>query len=252
MTIHTLIVDDESLARERIHTLLKSEKEFRVVGECSNGKEALRSIEEKEIDLVFLDIEMPALDGIGLLEKLPAEKLPLVIFTTAFDLFAVRAFELNAIDYLLKPFTKKRFQDSLERVKEKFRSGDMDLYMSQMLATIQSVAKKTDSDKIVVKSEGKIRFLPASEILWIESDANYLRLHTSSESVVIRDTMTNFSARLDPSKFLRLHRTVIANTAHIVELKQWFNDEYIAILHNGTQLPVGRTYRKSVSAFFKL
>ncbi|MFA6468052.1 MAG: LytTR family DNA-binding domain-containing protein [Bacteroidota bacterium] len=252
MTIQTLIVDDEALARERINSLLSNEKEFHVVAECVNGKEALRLIGEKKIDLLFLDIEMPALDGIGLLEKLPEEKLPMVIFTTAYDSFAVKAFELNAIDYLLKPFTKKRFQDALERVKHKFRSEDKDLYLSQMLATIKSVAGKSVSDKLIVKSEGKIRFLSATEILWIESDANYLRIHTAGEAVVIRDTMTNISARLDSSVFLRLHRTVIANTTHIVELKPWFNDEYIAILRNGTQLPVGRTYRKSVNAFFQL
>ncbi|MFA5832464.1 MAG: LytTR family DNA-binding domain-containing protein [Bacteroidota bacterium] len=253
MKIRTLIVDDEPLARERINTLLHDEKDVRVVAECGNGKEAFRAIMEQEIDLVFLDIQMPELDGVRLLEKLPAERIPLIIFTTAFDSFAVKAFELNAIDYLLKPFTKKRFQESLSRVKQNMLSDDKDLYLSQMLTTIQSVVQKQQyADKVVVKSEGKVRFIPTREILWLESDANYLKIHTLTDSHLLRDTMTNFSKKLDPAAFLRLHRTVIVNTEYIKELKPWFNDEYVAILRNGTQLPIGRTYKKSVNEFFHL
>ena len=253
MSIQTLIVDDEPLARERIRMLLRDEKEFIIVAECSNGKEAFRKIMGREIDLVFLDIQMPELDGIRMLEKLPIQNIPLIIFTTAYDSFAVKAFELNAIDYLLKPFTKKRFQEALSRAKQDLRSDDKDLYLTQMLNTIQSVIeKKQYIEKIVVKSEGKVRFVPTTEILWVESDANYLRIHTSNESPLVRDTMANISKKLDPERFLRLHRTVIVNTEHIKELKPWFNDEYVAILRNGTQLPIGRTYRKSVNVFFKL
>lgn len=253
MKIQTLIVDDEPLARERIATLLRDDKDIHVVAECSNGKEALQSIIEAKTDLIFLDIQMPELDGIRLVEKIPSDKIPLIVFVTAFDEFAVKAFEINAIDYLLKPFTKKRFQESLLRVKDHFRSDDKDLYISQMLTTIQSVVeKKTYADKVVVKSDGKIRFLQATDILWIESEANYLRIHTMTESPLIRETMQNFLSKLDPARFLRVHRTVIVNTEYIQEMKPWFNDEYIAILRNGTQLPIGRTYRKAVKSFFHL
>lgn len=253
MKIATIIVDDEPLARERIRTLLGTEKEFILKAECQNGSEALHFILNEPIDLVLLDIQMPELDGIRLVEKIPVEKMPFIVFTTAFDAFAVKAFELNAIDYLLKPFTKKRFLDTLERIKKNFQSDDRDLYLSQMLTTIQSVVdKKVYSEKIVIKSDGKIRFVPAREILWVESDANYLKVHTTSGTWMIRETMANFSMKLDPAVFLRLHRSVLANTKFINELKPWFNDDYIAILQNGTQLPIGRTYRKSVNQFFKL
>ena len=251
--IRTVIVDDEPLARERIRMLLQGEKELSIVSECGNGKEAFKVLSGQSIDLIFLDIQMPEMDGISLLEKLPQEKIPIVVFTTAYDSFAVKAFELNAVDYLLKPFTKKRFLDSLSRIRQRLSSDDKDLYLSQMLTTIRSVVEKQEfSDKIVVKAEGRVRFIPTSEILWIESDANYLKLHTQRDSAMIRETMANFSKKLDPSKFLRCHRTVIVNSEHIKELKPWFNDEYVAILHNGTQLPIGRTYRKSVNEFFRI
>jgi two-component system LytT family response regulator len=253
MKINTLIVDDEPLARERIRTLLESENDIRIAAECGNGNDALRRIQEEQIDLMFLDIQMPELDGIRLMERIPQEKVPFVIFTTAFDSFAVKAFELNAIDYLLKPFTKKRFLESLGRIRNKFGSGDNDLFLSQMLNTIRSVMDRQQfPEKIVVKADGKVRFIPASEILWIESEANYLRIHTSGGSYMIRDTMTNFSKKIDPAKFLRIHRTVIANTVHIKELQPWLSDELIALLHNGTKLPIGRTYRKAVNEFFGL
>ncbi len=253
MTIKTMIVDDEPLARERIRSLLQGEKEVAVIAECANGKEALAVLKEHPVDLIFLDIQMPEMDGVRMLENIPPEQLPFVIFTTAFDSFAVKAFELNALDYLLKPFTKKRFLDSLSRVRQRLSSDDKDLYLSQMLDTIRSVAEKQEySDKLIVKTDGRVRFIPASEILWIESDANYLKLHTQKEAIMIRETLTNLSKKIDPAKFLRLHRTVIVNTEHIKELKPWFNDEYVAILRNGTQLPIGRTYKKSVNEFFKL
>lgn len=253
MKIRTLIVDDEPLARERIHTLLNKEDEFIIIGECKNGKEALEIIVKESVDLLFLDIQMPELDGIHLIEKIPVEKMPMIVFTTAFDEFAIKAFEVNAVDYLLKPFTKNRFQETLARTKKNFISEDKDLYLSQMLNALQSVIeKKSYSDKIVIRSDGKIRFIPVVEVIWIESDANYLKIHTVKEVFTIRETMSNFSLKLDPGIFLRLHRSILANTKFILELKPWFNEEYIAILQNGTQLPIGRTYRKSVNDFFKL
>jgi two-component system LytT family response regulator len=253
MKISALIIDDEPLARERIRTLLTAETDIRIAAECSNGKEALRNILEGEIDLIFLDIQMPEMDGIRLLEQLPGGKYPVVIFTTAFDTFAVKAFELNAVDYLLKPFTKSRFRESLERARAKLGSGDQDLLLSQMLNTLRSVVDQQQyPDKVVVKADGKVRFIPSAEIQWIESEANYLRIHTPGGAPLIRETMTNFAKKLDPAVFLRLHRTVIVNTAFIKELQPWGSDELVALLHNGTKLPIGRTYRKAVNTFFGL
>ncbi|MEW5799784.1 MAG: LytTR family DNA-binding domain-containing protein [Bacteroidota bacterium] len=247
MKINTLIVDDEPLARERIRTLLKDESDFNIDSEASNGREALKRLQETKIDLLFLDIQMPELDGVSLAEKLLPPNIPLIIFTTAYDSFAVKAFDLNAMDYLLKPFTKKRFKQSLLRVKEQFSSDDKDLYSSTMLATLQSIVKKKQyPERIVVKSEGKIQFIPLRDILWAESNANYINIHTVREKVVMRETMSNLSQRLDPSVFIRAHRSVLVNVEFIKEMKPWFNDEMVIILTNGTQLPVGRTYRKNV------
>ncbi len=247
MKINTLIVDDEPLARERIRSLLKDESDFTVAGEASNGKEALKKMQEEKIDLLFLDIQMPELDGISLAEKFSLQHIPLIIFTTAYDSFAVKAFELNALDYLLKPFTKRRFKQSLSRVKEQFSSDDKDLYSSTMLSTLQAlVQKKQYPERIVVKSEGKIHFIPLKDIVWAESDANYININTVRDKVVMRETMFNLSQRLDPAVFLRAHRSILVNVQFIKEMKPWFNDELVIMLTNGTQLPVGRTYRKTV------
>lgn len=251
MMLSVLIVDDEPLARERIRSLLAGMEDIRIEGECATGTEARAVLLRSTVDLMFLDIQMPEMDGPQLLESLPQDRVPMVIFTTAYDAFAVKAFELNAADYLLKPFTKKRFLASLDRVRERFLSADKDLFLSRMLTTVRSVAlRQPYADRIVVKTDGTIRFLTAADIRWIESDANYLRLHTAQGALLIRETLTNFSQRLDPALFLRLHRTVIVNTAFLKELKPWFNDETVALLQDGTQLPVGRTYRKAVMKFF--
>lgn len=247
MNINALIVDDEPLARERVRTLLDGDPDITVAGEASHGKDALKILSDSAIDLVFLDIQMPELDGLRLIEKIPSDRMPLIIFTTAYDSFAVKAFDLNAIDYLLKPFTKKRFLQALAKAKEQFRSDDKDLLSSRMLSTMQSILqKKQYPDRIVVKSDGKIQFVPVNDILWAESDANYINLHTTNERLVMRETMTNFAQRLDPSLFLRSHRSVIVNVNSIKEIKPWLSDELVIVLNNGTQLPVGRSFRRSV------
>lgn len=246
-----LIVDDEPLARERVRSLLEGMDDIRIAAECAGGAEAMEVLLRERIDVMFLDIQMPGIDGLQMTVSIPPDRMPLVVFTTAYDEFAVKAFELGAVDYLLKPFTKKRFQASVDRVRERLASGDKDLFVARMLSTVKSIAQRQPfPERIVVKAEGTIRFLQPSEIRWIESEANYLRIHTAQASLLVRETMSGFTHRLDPSLFLRLHRTVIVNTACLKEMKTWFNDELIAVLQDGTQLPVGRTYRKAVLQFF--
>lgn len=245
--VSVIIVDDEPLARERIRTLLRSEEGCSAVAECANGKEALAAMRDHDADLMFLDIRMPELDGVAMLEQADPARLPLVIFTTAFDEFAVKAFELNAVDYLLKPFTKQRFRDALSKAVRKLRSEDKDLFLAQMVQTLRTVAeKKIHPDRLIVRSEGRIRFIPVTDILWIESDANYLRIHTAAGASVIRETMTNIARTLDPELFLRLHRTIIVNSGVIKELQPWNNEEMVALLNDGTRLPIGRTYKRTV------
>jgi two-component system, LytTR family, response regulator len=253
MMMNVLIVDDEKLARERMRLLLEKHSDICIVGECKDGKEAFQKISSEKIDVVFLDIQMPEFDGIQLIEKLPIEKIPMIVFTTAYNEFAVKAFELNAVDYLLKPFTAKRFGQSLDRIREQISSEDKDLYLAQMVTIAKTIIeKKTFADHLALKTEGKIRLQTVTEIQWIESEGNYLNIHLANEKFIIRETMTNFSTKLDPAVFLRIHRTVLVNVNHIKELKLWFNDEYVVILKNGTQLPVGRTYKQSLHLFFHL
>lgn len=253
MRVRILIVDDEPLARQRVIALLQQEQEVEIAGECGNGAEALAVLRAKEIDILFLDIQMPEIDGIRMLETLGPDRTPVVIFTTAYDEFAVKAFELNAVDYLLKPFSRSRFHEALSRARRMAASQDKDLTAvrtAEAAATLRS--RQLFADRLVVKSDGKIRFIPVAEIRWIESDANYVRLHASSTPTLVRDTLTNIQRSLDPSLFLRIHRTVIVNTREIKELAPWFNDELVAVLSDGTKLPVGRTYRKAVNDFFRI
>ena len=253
MNIQAIIVDDEKLARERIRLLLKGFAEFHIAGECANGAEALKKLNADRIDLMFLDIQMPELDGIALLEKIPASRMPVVIFTTAYDSFAVKAFELNAVDYLLKPFSKERFRLSVSRAKQHLESGDRKRYLEQVLSAVHSVFEKQRYlERVVVKAEGRVWFLPVGEVQWVESEANYLKVHAGKESPLIRETLTHFGEKLDPALFLRIHRSVLVNIAFIKEVKPWFNDEYTVVLKDGTQLPVGRTYRKSIVTLLKM
>ena len=253
MNIQTIIVDDERLARERIRLLLKGFPELHLVGECANGAEALRKLVAERIDLMFLDIQMPELDGIALIEKVPAPRLPVVIFTTAYDSFAVKAFELNAVDYLLKPFSKERFRLALSRAKQQLESGDRDRYFAQVMTAVHSVFEKQQYlQRVVVKAGGRVWFLPVGEVQWVESEANYLKVHAGKDTPLIRETLTNFGEKLDPAIFLRIHRSVLVNITFIKEVKPWFNDEYTVVLKDGTQLPVGRTYRKSIINLLKM
>ncbi len=253
MTIKALIVDDEPLARERIRSLLELEKDVVIAGECADAEEVFRAVKNESVDLLLLDIQMPGMDGITLARRLPGDGLPLIVFVTAYDAFAVKAFEVNAVDYLLKPFTRQRFRESIDRIRKKLRSGDKELFSSRMMNALESVSvKKEYPEKTVVKSGGKVRFVSVADILWIESEANYLRLHLERETVPFRDTVTNYYRSLDPSRFLRIHRSVIVNTARIKEMKQWAPEEYVVVLDTGVQLPIGQTFRKQVKAFFGL
>ena len=248
-----LVVDDEALARQRVIALLKQERDVEIAGECGNGADALEVLRSTTVDILFLDIQMPEMDGIRMLETLGPENAPVVIFTTAYDAFAVKAFELNAVDYLLKPFSRSRFHEALARARRMAASQDRDLAAIRTTETVATIrSQQLFADRLVVKSDGKIRFIPVEEIRWIESEANYVRLHTGAVASLVRDTLTNIQRSLDPSLFLRVHRTVIVNTREIKELAPWFNDELVAVLNDGTKLPVGRTYRKAVNEFFRI
>ncbi|MHB8522444.1 MAG: LytR/AlgR family response regulator transcription factor [Limisphaerales bacterium] len=251
MTIQTLIIDDEPLARERLRKLLSAEADIKIAGEYTDGREALAAIQTLAPDLIFLDVQMPELDGFGVLEALSGERLPVVVFVTAYDKFALKAFEVHAVDYLLKPFDRERFLKTLARVRVQFRNhqtGDLHQRLAAMLDDLKPRPKSTD--RLIVKSDGRVLFLKTEEIDWVEAADNYVNLHVGNESHLLRETMTALEEKLPPEKFLRISRSVIANVERIKELQPMFHGDYVVILRNGTRLTLSRGYREKLQQLF--
>jgi two-component system LytT family response regulator len=239
-----LIVDDEPLARERIRDLLDTDPQIEIVGECSNGTDAIAAVESLSPDLLLLDIEMPEKDGFAVLEAIPPEEMPVVIFVTAYDQYAVRAFEVYALDYLLKPFDRERFERALARAKAQLLGEKTGEVSRQILAALEEIKNRTVYlERLVIKANGHVFFLKAEEIDWVEAEGNYVRLHTSKESYLLRDTISALESQLDPRKFLRVHRSAIVNIDRVQEMQPWFHGEYRIILHGGAQLTLSRSYR---------
>jgi two-component system LytT family response regulator len=240
MTLKALIVDDEPLARQRIRQMLKGEADIAVVGEAGNGLEAVKLIESTAPDLVFLDVQMPELDGFGVVEAIGVDRMPPTLFVTAFDQHAVKAFEVHALDYLLKPFDRERFQRALAwaRAQQGARQG----------GTLQSLvssrrAEQPHPDRILVKSGEGWVLLRTAAIQWVEAEDNYVRLHVEGTSHLLRQTMTGILDRLDPARFKRIHRSAIANLDYIKELQPWSGGDLLVIMRDGTRLTLSRTYR---------
>jgi two-component system LytT family response regulator len=245
--IRTLVVDDEPLARERVMSLLQQEVDVEVVGECSDGSEAVSAIQEHSPDLIFLDVQMPGCDGFQVIRNIGADRMPSVIFVTAYDEYALQAFEVHALDYLLKPFSKDRFLQTLHHAREAIehrRAGELG---RRLLALVHDVKPEPQRvERLVVKSGGRVFFLRTDEIDWIEAAGNYVRLHLGSESHLFRETMNRMEARLDSRRFSRIHRSRIVNTERIKELQPWFNGDYVVILRDGTRLTLSRGYREKL------
>jgi len=218
--IRVLIVDDEPLARQRLRALVEAEPDLVVAGECGDGRQAVEAIRAHKPDLLFLDVRMPELDGFGVLEALAEEPRPAVIFVTAYDRFALKAFEVNALDYLLKPFDHERFAKALERARKligRAQSEDVNQQLRTLLEDARGGRKYLD--RVVIKSAARVFFLRVDEIDWVEAAGNYLKLHAGGEEHLLRETMGNLEARLDPTRFLRIHRSTIVNIERIRELQ---------------------------------
>ena len=204
----------------------------------------MTAIVDHEPDLVFLDVQMPQMNGFEVIEAVGGERMPLVIFVTAYDQHALRAFQVRALDYLLKPFDRERFTDSLQRARkqiERDESGDLGRRLLALVNDIKPEAPKLD--RLIVKSGGRVFFLRTGDLDWIEAAGNYVRLHLGEESHLFRETMNRMESRLDPKRFVRIHRSRIVNTERIKELQPWFNGEYVVVLRNGARLPLSRGYR---------
>jgi len=242
--IRVLIVDDESLARKFIRRMLKDDQEVEIVGECGNGKDAVTQIRRQDPDLVFLDVQMPEMDGFSVLEAVGVDRLPEIVFTTAYEQYAIRAFELHALDYLLKPFDRARFKDALSHAKERFHYRQLDDGRAQIGALLENVKRRSQYlDRLIVKAAGRIRFVKTDDISWIEADDKYVHLHTGKSAQMVRQTLGAMETQLDPVKFLRIHRSAIVNIERIQELQPMFGGEHVVVMEDGTKLTLSRKYR---------
>lgn len=248
-TIRVVIVDDEPLGRTVIREMLRRDQEFTVVGDCANGHEAIAVINAERPDLIFLDVQMPELDGFQVLAALDAGNLPAVIFVTAYDQYAVSAFEVYAVDYLLKPFDRDRFGKALQRAKSQLRREHNSDVNRRILALLEEQqAKSQYLERLVIKNNGRIFFLKTEEIDWICAEGNYVNLHVKKDSYLLRGTISGLESQLDPRRFARIHRSQIVNIDRIRELRHWSHGEYQIILHDGEELMLSRSYREKLQA----
>jgi two-component system LytT family response regulator len=247
--IRTLIADDEPLARERLRALLARHADIDIIGECSNGADAIEAIGELRPDLVLLDVEMPQVDGFGVLEALDADTLPAVVFISAHDQYAVKAFEAHALDYVLKPFDEARIDRALHRVRDRVSHPPGTRHIDpRLVSLLEELRDRRRSDRLVVKTGGRVVFLRTEDIDWVEASGNYVRLHVGGDAHLLRESMKNMERRLDPSTFVRIHRSAIVNVDRIRELEPWFHGEYIVILRDGTRLTSSRVFSDRLNA----
>lgn len=243
-----MIVDDEDLARARIRQLAEQDPQLEVVCECATGAQAVEALMKWHPDILLLDIQMPGIDGFGVLRKLDAGSMPLFIFVTAYDEFALKAFELNACDYLLKPFKKKRFEEAILRAKGELQHRDQKQWMERTAKVLESLSGGHERylDRFAIKDKGRIFFVRTAEVDWIEAQDNYVLLHAGKESHLVRKPIGTLQQELNPAAFARIHRGAIVNVERIRELQQWFKRDYRVVLRDGTVLPLGRSYRESL------
>lgn len=245
--VRVLIADDEPLGRDRLRLLLADEAWTELVGECPDGPAAVAAIEKLRPDLVFLDVQMPGATGFDVIEAVGAARMPFVIFVTAFDRFALRAFDVHAVDYLLKPFDRERFQQALARAREQLErksTGDLERRLLQLVQDLKPARQPLE--RFVIKTGGRVFFVRAEEIEWIEAAGNYVKLHVGSDAHLFRETMNAIEAKLDPDLFYRIHRSHIVNIERVRELQPWFNGEYVVFLRSGTRLTLSRGYREKL------
>lgn len=242
--ISALIVDDEPLAREGIRSMIARDSSFRICGEADDGERAVQLILRKKPDVVFLDIQMPEMDGFEVLAALPPQKIPIVVFVTAYDEFAIKAFRSNALDYLLKPLDPDSVQASLSRIKELIRLRQRAQYSDSVADAIKSLQpRKKYPDRLTVRSAGKILFVHVDDIQWIESDADYIQIHTADRKYVLRETMNSVSQKLNPALFARVHRSFIVRVDQIKELQPLHHGDFAALLKNGKTIQISRRFK---------
>jgi two-component system LytT family response regulator len=242
-----LIVDDEPLAREGLRMLLTSDRQVAVISEAKNGREAVTAIRESQPDLVFLDVQMPEMDGFQVVHEVGPERMPAVVFVTAHDQYAIRAFEINALDYLLKPVTSERFHQSLNRAKARLSGGEEVGW--RMVSLLEALANPSPyAKRLAVRSGTRTLFVPVDVIEWIQAAENYVELHCDTGFHLLQATMNTIDASLDPEMFLRIHRSLIVNVGRIKELQPAGHGEYVVVLRSGVRLQSSRSYHEKLKA----
>lgn len=243
MTIGVLVVDDEPIARHAIVRLMRDDPDIELLGECGDGVSAVQAIREQSPDLVFLDIQMPAMTGMDVVATLGAARMPATVFVTAYEQHAVRAFEANAVDYLVKPFSRERFAEALRRAKQRLslaRGTDADTTARIMQALESLKQREGYVDRLPIREDERVVFVNVDDIVWIRANGNTVKLHLADRAHELRETMTSLSARLDPRHFARVHRSAIINIRRVRDIHPWFNGHHVVTMDTGQQLRMSR------------
>jgi len=243
--IRALIVDDEPLARRSVRRLLNGNADVAVIGECGDGESAVAAIRETKPDLVFLDVQMPEMSGLEVVRRIGSDAMPVTVFVTAYDDYAVSAFDANAIDYLLKPFGKERFARALARARERI-AGKLNVAdMRLALASVERAQEESYAERVTAIDNGRILFVPVDNIVWIGADGNYAQVHASDRLYEIRETLNSLERKLNPRHFARIHRSTIVNIRRVKEIQPWFHGHHIVILDTGEHLRMSRYQREA-------
>ena len=252
MPLRIAVVDDEPVARERVARLLEDTGEAAVVAQCGGGEEAVEAIETLAPDLVYLDVQMPEMDGFGVIEAVGPKRMPAVVFVTAYDRFALQAFEVHALDYLLKPFSEGRFHESFRHARQVLRGEGLGGHLEQVASLVASLREKEGQagsapgagrlDQFLVKHRDRFFFLPAAEVDWLSAEGNYVSLHSKRGSFLVRASLGGLEDRLDPAQFVRIHRSTIVRADRIKEIRPWFSGDYVVHLLDGTELKLSRRF----------
>ena len=264
--IRTLIVDDEPLAREGLQSLLEHDAEIELIGTASDGQSALEAIQTRSPDLVFLDVQMPKRDGFGVLAELKPAERPVVVFATAYDQHAIRAFEFSAVDYLLKPFSDTRFSAALGRAKEEVRRGrtsDLSMQVQRLLDHVRELEPNSAvtpeppppppdyADRIVLKADGALHFIKTRDVIWIEAQGDFVKVQTQGKTQLVRETLQSMEHKLDGAKFLRTHRSFLVNLEHVRKVEVALYGDYVVFMSDGSKLRLSRNYRSKLKALLK-
>lgn len=244
--VRALIVDDEPLARRRLRALLAEEDAVEIIGEAGSGNAAVEAIGELRPDLVFLDVQMPELNGFEVLRATADRHQPLVVFVTAYDEHAIKAFEVQAADYLLKPVVESRFREAVRRAVKRLREQPQAEIARELARLLEAVKPPDQSTRIPIRRDGRVFFVKTADITRVEADGDFVRVHAGTESHMVRETMAEMEAKLPSPPFVRVHRSMIVNSERIREIQPWFKGDYVVILTDGSKIRTGRTYREAV------